>query len=57
MIEASDLGLKVAENSEEAFWKELKDKTLKNIDTLKREIIINQAIIKLADDKLNEVKQ
>lgn len=57
MIEAPDLQLKVAVNPEEAFWTELKNKTIKSIDNLKREIIISEAVIKLADEKINEVKQ
>lgn len=57
MIEAPDLQLKIAVNPEESFWTELKTKTEKNIDTLKREIIISEAIIRLANEKLNEVKQ
>lgn len=56
MIQDTDLGLKVAENPEEAFWSELKTKSLKDIETLKHEIIINQAIIELADKKISEVK-
>jgi len=56
MIEDKELGLKVAENPEIAFWTELKSKSLKSIETLKHEIIINEAIIKLAEEKISEVK-
>jgi len=49
-------GAKVAENTEEAFWIELKDKSIKAIESLKHEIIINEAIIKLADSKIKIVE-
>ena len=51
-----DLQLKIAENPEEAFWTQLKDKCVKDIVSHNREIIINEAIIELAKYKINEVK-
>lgn len=54
MITEKKFGAKIAENPEEAFWIELKDKSTKVIETLKHEIIINEAIIKLADSKIKK---
>jgi hypothetical protein len=59
MIEDKKLGAKIAENPEEAFWIGIKDKCLKDIESNKHEIIINEAIIELADKKIktNKVKK
>lgn len=52
MITEDKLDATIAENPEEVFWIGLKEKCIKDIDTHKREIIINEAIIKLADSKI-----
>ena len=36
MIEDEELGLKIAENSDEAYWTELKEKCIKAIETAER---------------------
>lgn len=54
MIEALDV--KIAENPEEAFWTEFKDKCLKEIESNKRQIEMNKVLAKLAEEKLSEVK-
>lgn len=51
-----DLGIKIAENPEEAFWTKLKDESIKRIESNKHEIIINTKIIELANEKLAEQK-
>lgn len=56
MIEHKELGLKIAENPEEKFWIEMKDKCTKAIESNHREIIINEEIVKLAEKKIVEVK-
>ena len=57
MIENKELGLKIALNPDEAFWTQLKEKCEKEIDNNRREIIINEAVIQLAEKKINEVQQ
>lgn len=47
-------GAKIAENSDEAFWTDMKEKCQKQIEVNKHEIIINEAIIKLADSKIKK---
>jgi hypothetical protein len=54
MIEDKELELKLAESPEEAYWTKLKEQTIKTIESLKHEIIINECILKLADEKLAE---
>lgn len=56
MIADEDLGIKIAENPEEAFWTKLKDESIKRIESNKHEIIINTKIIELANEKLAEQK-
>lgn len=56
MIEDKELGLKIADNPEEAFWIKLKEQTIKTIDSYKHEIIVNEAVLKLAEEKINEVQ-
>jgi len=51
-----ELDVKIAESPEEAFWKGLKDRCKKDILTHQREIIINESMIDLAEQKINEVK-
>ena len=52
MIEDKEDGIKIAENSDEVYWLELKNKILKDTEMNKRAIIINKHIIKLCDKKL-----
>lgn len=47
-----DVEVKIAEDSEELFWTTLKKDAVKRIENMRHEIIINEAIIKLADEKL-----
>jgi len=52
MIEDKELGLKVAENPEEAFWTKYKEQCTKDIVSDKRAILINEHIIDLCVQKL-----
>lgn len=57
MIEDKDLGLKIAINPEEAFWIKLKEDTETRISSYKREIIINESVVKLAEQKIVEINE
>ena len=54
MLENEELGLKIANNPDEAYWIKLKDEVIKRIDSMKKEIIINEAILILALEKIKE---
>ena len=53
MIEDKDLGLKVAENTDEAFWTDTKEKCEKAIEAENRNIKINEVLIKLCEEQLS----
>ncbi len=46
----------IAGNSEEAFWTNLQKESNKRIEQMRHEIMINEAIIELANKKIDEVK-
>ena len=50
----SDEDVKIALNPEEAFWSKVRDEASKRIKDMRHEIIINEAITKLANEKLAE---
>ena len=52
MIEDKELGLKIAENPEEKFWLDVKDRCNKAIEGNNHEIVINEHILKLCDEML-----
>ena len=52
MITDDKIGLKVAENKEEAFWIEVKDNTEKDIERLEKLLKFNQAILTMANYKI-----
>lgn len=52
MIEDQKLGLKIAENSDEVFWTETKEKCQEAISSEKRNIKINEQIIALCVKQL-----
>ena len=54
MIEDKELGLKVAINEEEKFWKEFEERCKKSIDNNKREIIINESLLVLCEARLKD---
>lgn len=55
MIEDKTIGLKYAENSEEAFWHEIKEKSEKATKQCEHEIVIQAVIRGLAEQKLKEI--
>lgn len=56
MIEDKEIGLKLAENKEEAIWKTIKDKANQSILNNSIDTEINQLILKYIEDnhKVNE---
>lgn len=44
----------IAENPEEKFWKELKDKISKDTDNMKKSIEINEWILELVNKKIKK---
>lgn len=50
------IDVKIAKNPDEAFWTQFKEKCLKDIETSKREIIISERLVRLAEEKLSEAK-
>ena len=52
MIETDEDGIKIAENSEEKFWIDVREKCNKAIENNKHEIVINEHVIKLCEQKL-----
>jgi hypothetical protein len=56
MIEDKELGLKVAENADEAFWESIKSKAIKDIEMDNRAIEINNALRKFAEHKISRIK-
>ena len=54
MIEDKELGLKVAETTDESFWTETKEKCEEAIKAEKRNLKINETMIELCDDELKK---
>ncbi len=52
MIEDKELGLKIAETSDEKFWTETKEKCQETIAAEKRNIKINEILIGLCEQEL-----
>ena len=52
MIEDKELGLKIAENSDEAFWTETKEKCMRAIEAEERNLKINKRMIELCEEQL-----
>lgn len=57
MLEDKELGLKIAEDPEEAFWHKLEKETVERLKNLDREIIINREILSLAISKQNKKQE
>jgi len=57
MIEDKKLGLKIAENPAEAKWETIRSRASEAIEQHKTEIEINSAIVRLADEKLKELRK
>ena len=56
MIEDDSIGLKIAENSEELFWAEIKESCEKDIKNLEKMLKFQTAIFKMAQNNLDDVK-
>ncbi len=54
MIEDEKLGLKIAENSDEKFWTETKEKCEEGIKSAKRNILLDEKLIELCDEQLKK---
>ena len=54
MIEDKKLGMKLAENVEEAAWERIKEKAKEEIKQMQRAIEINKVIAALAERKKKE---
>ena len=52
-----EINVKIAESPEEAFWKSLQEKCRKDILSNQREIIINESMIDLCENKISEVNK
>lgn len=55
MIEDKDLGLKIAESTTEALWVRVKDNTAQRITEIKNTLIIEEALLELAEKKIKEL--
>lgn len=54
MIEDKEGEFKIAENSDEAFWKTCQKRCQAEIENSKREVIINERILILCEEMLKE---
>jgi len=54
MIEDEKLGLKIAENTDEKFWTETKEKCEEGIKSAKRNILLDEKLIELCDEQLKK---
>ena len=52
MIENKELGVKIAENPDEVFWAETKEKCLEAMNSENRNLKINIKIIELCDEQV-----
>jgi len=52
MQENKELGIKIAENTDEAFWEDMKDKCEEALKAETRNIKINEHMLKLAKEEL-----
>jgi hypothetical protein len=52
MIEEKSLGVKIAEDSDEAFWTETRQKCLEALDAEERNIKINRKMLELCEQEL-----
>ena len=56
MIEDKSLGLKIAENEEEAIWSNMKKATEQRIKDYENALIVERELVKLATKKLSKFK-
>ena len=53
MIEDKELGVKIAETTDESFWTETQEKCLKAIEAEKRNMKINEKMLELCKKELS----
>jgi len=54
MIEDEKLGLKIAENSDEKFWTETREKCIEAVAVEERNLKINKRMIELCEQELEK---
>lgn len=52
MIEDKELGLKIAEDADEVFWTETKEKCLAGIKAAERNILLDNKMLELCNEQL-----
>lgn len=52
VVENKELGLKIAENTDEKFWLETKEKCVEGIKAAERNIKLDHKLIELCDEEL-----
>jgi hypothetical protein len=57
MIENEELGLKIAETTDEAFWNETKEKCKAAIDAENRNLKINKKMLLLCEEELKAIER
>jgi len=57
MIEDKKLGLKIAENKEEALWEKFRKAREMSIQQLEDNLTIERELLKLGERKLEEIKE
>jgi len=55
MIEDNELNLKIAEDTKEQLWITTRDSTKERIKHLRNSLIIEEALLELAEKKLGEI--
>ena len=53
MIEEKELGVKIAVDSDEAFWTDMKEKCTEAIKTEHRNIKVQEKLLKLCEEQLS----
>jgi len=53
MIENKELGVKIAKDTDESFWTDMKEKCTEAIKTEQRNIKVNEQLIKLSEEQLS----
>ena len=56
MIEDKEIGLKIAENPEEAFWEDIRKESKELIIQKKKELMLQEAILETAEKKIKRKK-
>jgi hypothetical protein len=56
VIKDEKLGVEIAESSDEKFWLETKEKCLEAMSAERRNLLINDEILKLCEEQLSRIK-